>query len=231
MKIYHGSYIKVEKIDLSKCRPNRDFGRGFYVTKFKHHAENWAKIIGRIHKTEGAVSEFEYHENSFTQSICKIKHFEGYNEEWLDFVVMNRNENNLDFTHNYDIIEGPVANDKVQNRIDEYLEGKIPKTVFLEELKYHEETHQICFCTLNSLQTIIYVDKTNRRYITDISEPIIETLMLEKNIDEIKATDIFYASGTFAKLANETTEIYKKTWQEIYEILKNELNINNKIIM
>ena len=231
MKIYHGSYIKVEKIDLSKCRPNRDFGRGFYVTKFKHHAENWAKIIGRIHKTEGAVSEFEYQENSFTQSICKIKHFEGYNEEWLDFVVMNRNENNLDFTHNYDIIEGPVANDKVQKRIDAYLEGKIPKTVFLEELKYHEETHQICFCTLNSLQTIIYVDKTNRRYITDISEPIIETLMLEKNIDEIKATDIFYASGTFAKLANETTEIYKKTWQEIYEILKNELNINNKIIM
>lgn len=46
MKVYHGSYIKVDTIDLSKCKPNKDFGKGFYVTKFRHHAEEWAKIIG-----------------------------------------------------------------------------------------------------------------------------------------------------------------------------------------
>ena len=223
MRFYHGSYTEIGKIDLSKCRPHRDFGRGFYVTKFRHHAESWATIVGRKHKTKGIVSEFEYHENEFTRFICKIKHFEGYNEEWLDFVVLNRNEDNLEPTHNYDIVEGPVADDKVQNRIDAYLEGNISKAVFLEELKYHEETHQICFCTLNSLQTLSYANKTTRRNITDISEPLIETMIQDNNIDENQATDIFYKSNTFAQLANESTGLYKKPWHEIYAMLKREL--------
>ncbi|MDR1331749.1 MAG: DUF3990 domain-containing protein [Tannerella sp.] len=34
--------------------------------------------------------------------------------------------------HNYDIVEGPVADDKVQNRIDQYLNGEISKDVFLD---------------------------------------------------------------------------------------------------
>jgi hypothetical protein len=46
MKVYHGSYIKIDKIDLSKSQPRKDFGKGFYVTKFRKHAENWAAIIG-----------------------------------------------------------------------------------------------------------------------------------------------------------------------------------------
>ena len=224
MKVYHGSHTKIEKIDLSLCRPYRDFGRGFYVTKFLRHAESWSiNVSRRYKKTQAVVTEFEYCENAFTQSICKIKHFESYNAEWLDFVVMNRNKNNPIPIHDYDIVEGPVADDKIQNRIDIYLEGKISKSDFLEELKYHEETHQICFCTLNSLQTLDYVDKTPRRYITDISEPLIEKLMLDKDIDEIKAIDIFYASKTYTQLANETTEFHKKSWQEIYETLKQEL--------
>ncbi|MDR0842320.1 MAG: DUF3990 domain-containing protein [Acidobacteriota bacterium] len=39
MNVFHGSYIDIEEIDLSKCQPNKDFGQGFYVTKFCHHAE------------------------------------------------------------------------------------------------------------------------------------------------------------------------------------------------
>ena len=224
MKVYHGSYTKIDKIDLSQCHPNRDFGRGFCVTKFLHHAEKWAANIGRRQKKQGVISEFEYYENAFIQSICKIKHFETYNEEWLDFIVVNRNKNNPKPTHDYDIVEGPVADDKVQNRIDAYLEGTISKVDFLEELKYHEETHQICFCTLNALQAIDYVNKTQRRNVTDISEPLIKTLMFERNIGEIQATDIFYTSGVFAKLSDKSTELYKKSWQEIYEMLKQELN-------
>jgi len=223
MKVYHGSYTKVEKIDLSQCRPHRDFGRGFYVTKFLHHAEKWALNVSRRRQAQGVVSEFEYHENAFTQHICKIKHFEGYNEEWLDFVVMNRNEDNPEPAHDYDIIEGPVADDKVQNRIDEYLTGKISKANFLKELKYHEETHQICFCTLNSLQTLSYTNGTSRRGITDITEPLLEALMTHRNINEVEATDLFFSSNTFAMLSDTSTNLHEKSWQEIYEMLKAEL--------
>jgi hypothetical protein len=226
MKVYHGSYIRIDLIDLTQCRPNRDFGRGFYVTKFLHHARNWSIIIGRRHNTQGVVSEFEYVESAFVRSICKIKQFAAYNEEWLDFVVMNRDANNLEPAHDYDIVEGPVADDKVQNRIEEYLTGKVSKTAFLKELKYHETTHQICFCTLNSLQAIdCRLGIGARRYMVDICELLIERLMLDNNIDEETATDILYTSGTFDRLSNKTTGVYQTPWHEIYEMLKSELKI------
>jgi hypothetical protein len=223
MRVYHGSYMIIEQIDLTRCRSHTDFGRGFYVTKILRHAEKWSVNIGRRHKTQGVVSEFEYRENDFTHQICKIKKFDDYDEEWLDFVVMNRNENIPEPAHDYDIVEGPVADDKVQNRIDLYLEGGISKSDFLKELTYHEETHQICFCTINSLQTLSYIDKTLRRNITDISESLLEAIILEKNIDSKTALDIFYASDTFANLSDKNTKLYEKTWQEIYEMLKKEL--------
>jgi len=226
MIIYHGSYIKISEIDLSLCRPHRDFGRGFYLTKFFHHAENLANNIGRRHNTQGVVSEFEYNETAFTQSICKIKHFESYNEEWLDFVVMNRNEDNPEPAHDYDIVEGPVADDKVQNRINDYLAGKISKEEFLEELKWHEETHQICFCTVVSLQTLKRIDY--RKQISNfahIGEPIVEKLVTDFGYDEQTAGDKFFSSNIFSKLANIETKFYEKDWEEIYELLLEELKL------
>lgn len=224
MKVYHGSYIKIEQIDLTQCRPNRDFGRGFYVTKFLQHAQNWSNTIGRRYNAQGVVSEFEYVESAFVRSICKIKQFEDYNEEWLDFVVMNRVTNNSEPAHDYDIIEGPVADDKVQNRIRKYLNGEVSKKDFLEELKYHEATHQICFCTLNSLQAInCRLGVGANDYIVDIGESIIEQLILDFDIDPEKATDLFYSSNTLARFTDTATELYHKPWQEIYELLKQEL--------
>jgi hypothetical protein len=226
MIVYHGSYIEIDGIDLSMCRPHRDFGRGFYVTKFFYHAENLANIIGRQHKTQGVVSEFEYYESAFTQSICKIKHFDKYDEEWLDFVVMNRNEANPEPAHDYDIVEGPVADDKIQNRINDYVLGQIGKGEFLEELKWHEETHQICFCTIVSLQTL---KRTNYRKqisrFAHIGEPIVEKLVTDFGFDEQTAGDKFFSSSVFSKFADTETKLYKADWTEIYQLLLNELKL------
>ena len=38
MLVYHGGYVPIEEINLEKCRPYTDFGKGFYVTKFKNQA-------------------------------------------------------------------------------------------------------------------------------------------------------------------------------------------------
>jgi len=35
MKVFHGGYTKIDKIDLSKCEIGKDFGQGFYVTKIR----------------------------------------------------------------------------------------------------------------------------------------------------------------------------------------------------
>ena len=225
MRVYHGSYIKVDKIDLSKSKPNKDFGKGFYVTKFRHHAEEWAKIIGEKHGTDGYVSEFEFSENDFTQTICKIKHFDSYDEEWLDFIVKNRDKNNKISAQDYDIVIGPVADDKVQNTLRLYLKGKIAKEKFLKMLSHHEETHQICFCTLNSLQTIDRIDDTPTYEIVMISEPIIKKLIIDFDFDEEKSTNLFFESDTYSKLSDMETKLYEKDWIETYTLLLNELKL------
>jgi hypothetical protein len=221
MIVYHGSYTKIEEIDLSKSIPNKDFGKGFYVTKFLKHAESWAKVIGRKNKTEGIVTEFIFYDAEFTERLCKTNHFDSYNEEWLDFVVENRNP--LGKKHDYDIVEGPVANDKIQNRIGDYLNGFISKEDFLENLKWHEETHQICFCTLKSLLTLQRSDRKKVSLLTRIGEPIVEKLVSDFNLDEKTATDKFFSSNTFSKLADTSNKLYERDWTEIYNLLLSEL--------
>lgn len=41
--LYHGSNIEIMKLDLSKCKPYKDFGRGFYLTTLKEQAARMAK--------------------------------------------------------------------------------------------------------------------------------------------------------------------------------------------
>jgi len=193
-----------------------------------HHAENWARVIGKKHNTQGFVTEFDYTESPFVQRICKIKHFDDYNEEWLDFVVNNRQNEGEKAIHDFDIVEGPVANDKVQKRIRDYLNGEISKQDFLKELIYHEKTHQICFCTKVSLQLLKNIDRMRVSKFAHISEPIVEKLVMEFGFDEETAADMFFASNTFSKLADTSNQIFQKSWQEIYEMLKIELKIELK---
>ena len=51
MRVFHGSYIKIDTIELSKCEIGKDFGQGFYVTKIKEQAIFWAERRGLANKT------------------------------------------------------------------------------------------------------------------------------------------------------------------------------------
>jgi len=223
MQVYHGSYTEIFEIDLSKSQLNKDFGKGFYVTKFRNHAESWAINIARRYHKEPFITEFTFFERAFEEDRYKVLRFEDYNEDWLDFVVLNRNPAFTTNQHDYDIVEGPIADDKVQNRINEFLDGIVTKSDFLEELTYHEKTHQICFCTVNSLQLLKKTDTKYASFVVRISEPTIESLITDFDISDEKAADIFYTSKTFFLLSDKTTELYKKDWQEIYLMLKSEL--------
>jgi hypothetical protein len=222
MLVYHGGSAPIIEIDLQKCRPYTDFGRGFYVTKYKVHAENWAKRFNK-QNNNGFVTTFNYIESQFTDFICKKKRFDGYTNEWLDFIVNNRNEESLEQAHGYDIVEGPVANDKVQNRLNNYLRGEITKDNFLKELEYHEETHQICFCTLASFQALKRIENDLTFFIEKISEDILNNLVNEKRIDANTASDLFYSSKTFNSITDGTAILYKQNWQDIYKSLRDEI--------
>ena len=224
MQVFHGSYIEIEAIDLSKCQANKDFGRGFYVTRYLKQAEEWAEIIGKVNGTVGVVTEFTFYERAFTDEALNVLRFSEYNDDWFDFIILNRDLETTEQKHNYDIIEGPVADDKVQRRISKYMEGEITRKDFFEQLtKYPEPSHQICFCTVNSLRML---KKTNHKpiiSIEDIGEPIVGRLVIDFSLDDETAAEKFFSSTTFSKLADTTTELHKRPWQDIYEMLSVEL--------
>lgn len=60
MKLYHGSNIVIDQIDLSKCKPYKDFGQGFYLTEIKEQAEQMARRTSAIYGGEPIVTEFEF---------------------------------------------------------------------------------------------------------------------------------------------------------------------------
>jgi hypothetical protein len=61
--------------------------------------------------------------------------------------------------------------------------------------------------------------------VSEIGEPLLERLVSDYNLDTEKASDLFFSSAVFGKLADENTKLYLKPWQEIYEMLKGELKI------
>jgi len=223
MKVFHGSYTEITEIDLSKCEKNKDFGQGFYVTKNRKHAEEWAERIGFRNHTLGIITEFEFGKYLYLEKDFKILRFSDYSTEWLDFVVLNRSNKTDEPVHDYDYIEGPIADDKVSRRIYDYLDGIVSKVDFLNELKYHEPTHQICFCTVKSLQLISKPSRKPISAIETIIEHIVIQLIEDIKLSEEDAINTFYNSDVFTQLADETTGLYLKSWQAIYESLKQEL--------
>jgi hypothetical protein len=206
MKVYHGSNLAIVNIDFSFCQIKRDFGKGFYVTKFLEQAEIWANRKGRKRKTNGIVTEFEFTEFAFENKFFKVLRFEDYNDEWLDFVKLNRtNESNRQI-HDYDIIEGPIADDKIATQIDDYINGIITREQFMNDLIYYP-SHQICFCTVQSLQALTLAKGRIESAIFHIGDDVLQALMTDCGMTEIDAADVYYTSKTYTRLADENTRL------------------------
>ena len=222
MKLFHGSYIAIDKIDLEQCEVGKDFGQGFYLTNIRSQAEYWAKRKGIRKHTDGIITEFEFDERICRIMKMEVLRFEEYNDQWLDFVVMNRTNKDEKQVHDYDIVEGPVADDVIAARVYDYLAGKISRERFLKELTYKPHSHQICFCTVQALQSLeLHKEKIDVETI-HIDNDIVNALMTDFALSELEATKMYYKSKTYTQLADEITELYKKSWQEIYEMLKAE---------
>jgi len=225
MKVYHGSDIFIETVDLSKSKPSRDFGQGFYITKILDQAQRMAQRIADWNKTAPVITEFDFDDFAFEDNKYKVLRFDGYNEEWLDFVITNRANRSSKPNHDYDIIEGPVADDAISIRIDIYLQGEISKEDFLEELKFKKHTHQICFCTEKSLQMLERQNYKAERRIYSIDDLVIQQLMIDYDFSDTKASDLYFNSKTYALLIDESTELYQKPWMEIFNLLIKELKL------
>lgn len=118
----------------------KDFGYGFYCTNLKKQAIRWAMTK----KGDSVINTYSYQRNENLQ----IKTFEEMTEEWLQFVVDCRRG----IEHNYDIVEGPMADDQIWNYVEDYVSGEISKEAFWALVKFRYPTHQIAILYGNSIE-------------------------------------------------------------------------------
>jgi hypothetical protein len=150
MKLYHGSNIGIEEIDLSKSKPNKDFGKGFYLSDDYEQARKMAHLKVLTLGGEETVTEFQFDEKLMSSSEMKIKVFKDYSSEWADFVLANRDGSQS--VEYYDIVYGPIADDRVGLQIRKLKDGSIDKDEFLHRLKYMKGiTFQYFFGTEKSI--------------------------------------------------------------------------------
>jgi len=57
--------------------------------------------------------------------------------------------------------------------------------------------------------------------VEEITKSIVAAIA-ESGIDRLTAINLFYKSDTFSHLADRQTSLYRKTWQEIYQMLQRE---------
>lgn len=144
MQIYYGSNVIVNQPKIITDGFYKDFGYGFYCTNFEKQAKRWALTK----KNKHVVNVYSYTENKNLN--CLI--FEEMSDEWLDFVVSSRQGER----HDYDIVEGPMADDTIWNYVDDFARGLISRIAFWELVKFKNPTRQVVFCTEAALKCLEY---------------------------------------------------------------------------
>ncbi len=173
VSLYHGSYIPVEKPDLSKCRDGKDFGRGFYLTTSRRQAERFTRTAVRkaesdkiisVDSAEGFVSEFFV---DIWEGL-QIYEFADADSEWLHCVVAHRRKRGMSDElarwADFDVIGGKIANDHTNLVITAYMDGLYGQIgseradqIAIELLEPKNLKDQFCFRTVKALERLQWV--------------------------------------------------------------------------
>lgn len=154
MKLYHGSLEVVSEPRI--ITPNRtlDYGRGFYTTTSYEQAEQWVRRRRGTQHSVGYVNVYEL-ADILPEEIKQLR-FDTPTEEWVDFVMRNRTERG--FEHSFDIVYGPVANDRVYAAFAFYESNLLDKEGLIRELRTYELVDQFLFHTEQSLQHLTFIE-------------------------------------------------------------------------
>lgn len=154
MKLYHGSTVVIQQIELSKSRPNKDFGRAFYLSADEGQAMEMAQFRAEFEEAEPVVNVYDFNDTLFEK--FHVKRFEDYSEEWAHFVYDHRTEPSGRTLHDFDIVYGPIANDRIGAQIARYKQGYISFDEFLKRIQYIKGiTFQYAFCTQRAIDKLV----------------------------------------------------------------------------
>ena len=154
MILYHGSLERVTQPEIREPNRTLDYGAGFYATTSYQQAVDWVRRrMKESMETLGFVNEYFLDTDVLDGLRCL--YFDGPTEEWLDFVMKNRTDRH--FTHNYDVVYGPVANDRVYAAFALYEGGLLNKQNLIAELRTYQLVDQYLFHTAEGLKAIKFV--------------------------------------------------------------------------
>lgn len=151
MKLYHGTNVDFDVIDLTKSNKYKDFGQGFYLTDIRSQAEELAAKKSRLFGGYPVIQEYEFDESLLSGAELKVLKFGKPSTEWAEFIFKNRNRDH-NFTHDYDIVIGPIANDGVAYLLGRYEEGTLTIEELSDKLDFKKLNSQYFFGTNKSLK-------------------------------------------------------------------------------
>ena len=155
MKIYHGSFDIVDHPKILEPNRHLDYGKGFYTTTSEKQSREWVeRRMRENHSTCGYVNVYELDEQKLPELKTLI--FPEPTKEWAEFVLANRTQS--DFTHDFDIVYGPVANDRVYLQFGLYESGAISVETLIRELKTYKLVDQYLFHTEKALSILHFVE-------------------------------------------------------------------------
>ena len=145
MLLYHAGREEIASPEIRVTKYTKDFSWGFYCTKDINQAIRWAnRGFGNP-----VVNKYEYTPSEELNALV----FDEMTNEWLDFVAACRNGE----SHEYDIVEGPMADDTVWNYVNDYLNGNISREQFWMLAAFKYPTHQISFHTEKALDCLKFI--------------------------------------------------------------------------
>jgi len=171
MILYHGTNQLFEEIDFDKSRLRTDFGKGFYLSDKLGNARDWAVDKSGITE-KPTVMRYDVSDALFKDENISRLRFDNPTMEWLNFVRDNRrkdaiNNDNNEPRHSYDVVSGPIANDKVAIAVDKYCRGKLTAEETLQEIKAIKNVFQLSLHTplaLTYIQSVTYSQQNNKKW-------------------------------------------------------------------
>lgn len=171
--VYHGSYMIVEKPDISQCKTGKDFGQGFYVTTSRMQALSFAKTSTRKAIINGIVpkdTKFGYVSAFTLENLnnLKVYEFKDADSEWLHCVVAHRKtlgmKDEIAKWITYDVMYGKIANDNTNLVITAYMDGlygpigtEKADDIAIGFLEPENLKDQFCFRSVESMTKLTYI--------------------------------------------------------------------------
>lgn len=161
MRLYHGSNTLFMVPDLDLCRPDKDFGRGFYLTEEEAQARKMSYRTAIRYGGSESLMSFDFDWHAAVAAELKIRRFDVPNKEWAMFVMANRRPQRESDDHNrdnrYDLVVGPVANDDLALLFRQFERNLISVEILVREMQFKRLTIQYSFHTTAALSFLKFV--------------------------------------------------------------------------